>query len=300
MSHNHIHAHGDPSKIGEVRLIWAVAANMLLTLAQVIGGLISGSLSLMADALHNFSDAASLLIALVAIRLGRRPADAQKTFGYKRTETLAAFVNLLLLLMIGFYLMVEAFKRFYAPEPITGWIVVVVAGIALVVDLFTVLLTWGPSKNSMNMKAAFLHNLGDSLASVGVMISGTLILLYGWVWVDALITLAIAGYILWQAVVQLPKVAHLLMDGAPSQISLARVRGLLAESPGVVNVHHLHLWQIDEHQIAMEAHIVLDDLEQMEQIKSPLKQALSDKLGIKHATLEFESRDYPCPDRNEP
>ncbi|KUJ73064.1 cation diffusion facilitator family transporter [Thiomicrospira sp. WB1] len=300
MSHSHHHYHGDPSKLGEVRLIWAVAANMLLTLAQVIGGLISGSLSLMADALHNFSDAASLLIALVAIRVGRRPADAQKTFGYRRTETLAAFVNLLLLLMIGFYLMVEAFKRFYAPEPITGWIVVGVAGIALAVDLFTVFLTYKPAKDSLNMKAAFLHNLGDSLASVGVMVSGTLILLYDWVWVDALITLAIAGYILWQAVVQLPKAAHLLMDGAPVNLSLSQVRALLTDCPEVVSVHHLHLWQIDEHKIGLEAHLVLEDLSRMEAVKQPLKEALSQKLGIEHATLEFESPGYDCPDRDEP
>lgn len=296
----HQHAHGDPSALGEVRLLWAVVANLMLTLAQVIGGLVSGSLSLLADALHNFSDAASLLIALFAIRVGRRPPDAKKTFGYRRTETLAAFVNLLLLLMIGFYLMVEAFQRFYAPVPITGWIVVGVAAIALVVDLLTVFLTYRPAKDSMNMKAAFLHNVGDSLASIGVMVSGSLILLYDWVWVDAMITLLIAGYILWQAITQLPKVAHLLMDGTPEQVSMEQVKSVIRAWPGVVGVHHVHLWQIDEHHNALEAHVVLEDITVMETVKPQLKQALARSLSIDHATLEFESRQFACPDQAQP
>ena len=173
----HGHSHGNPSEIGERRLWWAVGANMLLTLAQVIGGLISGSLSLIADALHNFSDAASLLIALVAIRIGRKPPDQFKTFGYKRAETVAALINLTTLIIIGLYLCYEAVMRFINPEPVAGWTVVIVAGIALTVDLFTAVLTYSKSKSSMNIKAAFLHNVSDALASVGVIITGTLILL---------------------------------------------------------------------------------------------------------------------------
>ena len=157
----HGHSHGDPSEIGEKRLWWAVAANILLTLAQIIGGIVSGSLSLIADALHNFSDAASLLIALVAIRIGRKPPDQFKTFGYKRAETIAALINLTTLIIIGLYLCYEAIMRFITPEPIAGWTIVIVAAIALVVDIFTALLTYSQSKTSMNIKAAFLHNLTD-------------------------------------------------------------------------------------------------------------------------------------------
>ena len=147
----HGHSHGNPSEIGERRLWWAVGANILLTLAQIIGGIISGSLSLIADALHNFSDAASLLIALVAIRIGRKPPDKFKTFGYKRAETVAALINLTTLIIIGLYLCYEAIMRFITPEPIAGWTIVIVAGIALVVDVFTALLTYSQSKNSMNI-----------------------------------------------------------------------------------------------------------------------------------------------------
>jgi cobalt-zinc-cadmium efflux system protein len=284
----HGHHHGDPSEIGERRLWWAVGANMLLTVAQVIGGIISGSLSLIADALHNFSDAASLLIALVAIRIGRKPPDQFKTFGYKRAETIAALINLTTLIIIGLYLCYEAIMRFITPEPIAGWTIVIVAGIALVVDIFTALLTYSQSKNSMNIRAAFLHNLTDALASVGVIIAGTLILLYGWIWTDAAMTLLIAGYVLYHGIVEIPKVIHLLMEGTPEGIDLKDVVQSMEKIDGVNNVHHVHIWQIDENRNALEAHVVLSEVDRMESVKSTIKSHLHDEYHIEHSTLEFE------------
>jgi len=286
----HGHSHGNPSEIGEKRLWWAVGANMLLTLAQIIGGIISGSLSLIADALHNFSDAASLLIALVAIRIGRKPPDKFKTFGYKRAETVAALINLTTLIIIGLYLCYEAIMRFITPEPIAGWTIVIVAGIALVVDIFTALLTYSQSKNSMNIKAAFLHNVTDALASVGVIIAGTLIILYGWVWVDAAMTLLIAGYVLYQGFTTLPKVIHLLMEGTPEHIDIKEVIEALENQKGVQNAHHVHIWQLDEQRNALEAHIVISDEVDMDAIKVGVKSMLHDKFHIDHSTLEFENR----------
>ena len=287
MGHNH-HHHGDPSKIGERRLWWAVGANMLLTVAQVIGGIVSGSLSLVADALHNFSDAASLLIALVAIRIGRKPPDQFKTFGYKRAETIAALINLTTLIIIGLYLCYEAIMRFIAPEPVAGWMVVLVAGVALAVDVFTALLTYSQSKNSMNIKAAFLHNVTDALASVGVIITGTLILLYGWIWTDAAMTLIISGYVLWQGFTELPKVIHLLMEGTPEGMDAESIITAMEAESGVKEVHHVHVWQLDEHRNALEAHVVLSEQADMDGLKSRLKQILHDKFEIEHSTLEFE------------
>ena len=284
----HGHSHGNPSEIGERRLWWAVGANILLTLAQIIGGIISGSLSLIADALHNFSDAASLLIALVAIRIGRKPPDKFKTFGYKRAETVAALINLTTLIIIGLYLCYEAIMRFITPEPIAGWTIVIVAGIALVVDVFTALLTYSQSKNSMNIRAAFLHNLTDALASVGVIIAGTLILLYGWIWTDAAMTLLIAGYVLYHGIVEIPKVIHLLMEGTPEGIDLKDVVESIENIGGVNNVHHVHIWQIDENRNALEAHVVLSEVDRMESVKSTIKSHLHDEYHIEHSTLEFE------------
>ncbi len=291
MGHHH-HHHGDPSEMGERRLWWAVFANIILTFVQVIGGIISGSLSLIADALHNFSDAASLLIALVAIRIGRKPPDQFKTFGYKRAETIAALINLTTLIIIGFYLCYEAIGRFIDPQEIAGWTVIIVAGAALVVDLFTAALTYSQSKNSMNIRAAFLHNLTDALASVGVIITGTLILLYGWVWTDAAMTLVISGYVLWQGFTEIPKVIHLLMDGTPEGIDVQNVIAEMEKEKGVGNIHHVHIWQLDEHRNALEAHVVLKADADMDDLKKRLKQVLHDQFDIEHSTLEFENT--PC------
>lgn len=294
MGHHHHHHCTDPSVIGERRLLWAVCANVVLTFAQILGGVLSGSLSLIADALHNFSDAASLFIALIAIRVGKKPADNIKTFGYKRAETIAALINLTSLVIIGLYLVVEACKRFYAPAPIEGWIVVVVAGAALSVDILTALLTYSQSKSSLNIKAAFIHNVSDALASIAVIIAGTLILLYGWVWVDAALTLLIAGYILWQGIMQMPKVINLLMEGMPDYIDVDDVIAAIEALPEVKNAHHLHIWQLDEYRSALEVHVVIDDLTRMEAVKKEIKMMLDEKFSIRHSTLEFETVQAHC------
>lgn len=288
MGHHHHHHHGNPSEIGERRLWWAVGANMLLTAAQVVGGVVSGSLSLIADALHNFSDAAALLIALVAIRIGRKPPDQFKTFGYKRAETIAALINLTTLVIIGLYLCYEAIIRFITPEPIIGWTVIIVAGLALIVDIFTALLTYAQSKSSMNIRAAFLHNVTDALASIGVIITGTLILLYGWVWTDAAMTLLIAGYVLYQGITEIPKAIHLLMEGTPEDINVGDVITKMEAVNGVQNVHHVHIWQLDEQRNALEAHVVIQSDTNIETIKQNLKGMLDTSFSIGHSTLEFE------------
>ena len=289
---SHHHHFGASSGSSERRLWWAVGANMLLTVAQVIGGMVSGSLSLVADALHNFSDAASLLIALVAIRIGRKPPDELKSFGYKRAETVAALINLTTLILIGLYLVFEALKRFYSPEEVEGWTVIYVAGLALVVDIFTAVLTYSDSKNSMNIRAAFLHNVTDALASVGVILAGTLILLFRWVWADAAMTILIAGYVLWLSFREMPKVIHLLMDGTPAGIEIKDVIGAMQSVEGVANVHHVHIWQLDEQRNALEAHVVLENCEAMNDVKLQIKQLLLEKFQIAHTTLEIEN--YPC------
>tara|TARA_B100000780_G_scaffold254665_1_gene202931 strand:+ start:1953 stop:2807 length:855 start_codon:yes stop_codon:yes gene_type:complete len=277
--------------MSERRLMWAVMANVALTAVQVIGGVVSGSLSLIADALHNFSDAASLMIALVAVRIGRRPADQVKTFGYKRAETIAALINLTTLVLLGLYLIFEAVQRFYAPEPIAGWIVIWVAGLALAVDLLTAFLTYAQSKDSMNMRAAFLHNMTDALASVGVILAGTLILLYDWVWVDAAMTLVISAYVLWHGYIEFPQVVHLLMEGTPEDIAIDEVIAAMEDNEGVSDVHHVHIWRLDEKRNALEAHVVLNaamPFQRMDEIKRELKVMLHERFHIDHSTLEFE------------
>ncbi len=287
MGHEH-HHHHDVDAMGDRRLGWAIAINMLLTLAQIIGGILSGSLALIADALHNFSDAASLLIAWIARRVGRQPADYFKTFGYKRAEVIAALINLVILVIVGLYLVYEALWRMYEPQVIEGWMVVIVAGVALMIDVATAVLTFTMSKNSMNIRAAFLHNVSDALASVGVVIAGSLILLYGWYWTDTALTLLIAGYVLYQAATLLPQTIHILMQGTPEDISIEEMINAMESVEGVKNVHHVHLWQLDEHKNALEAHVIIDDFGKLEAIKSALKSEIEQRFSIVHSTLEFE------------
>ena len=289
MSENHQHHHHGPES--DRGLLVAVGINVLLTLAQVMGGIISGSLSLIADALHNLSDAASLGIALFARTLSRKPADEFKTFGYQRAEVIAALINLTLLVTISLYLIYEAIWRIVEPQVITGWIIILVAGIALIIDMITALITFRMSKDSINMKAAFLHNLSDALASIGVIMAGTLILLYEWYWVDTLITFLIAGFVLWQGLTLLPKTIHLLMEGTPEELSSEDIKLSAEKINQVEDVHHIHIWHLDEHRIALEAHVVVtaDKLKEVEVIKDQLKLLLKDEFNITHSTLEFES-----------
>ena len=287
MSRNHHHHHAPES---DRSLLIAIFLNGLLTLAQVIGGIISGSLSLIADALHNISDVASLGIALFARTISRKPADEFKSFGYQRAEVIAALINLTLLITVSIYLIYEAVWRVIEPQVIVGWIIVLVAGIALIVDMVTAMITYRLSKNSLNMKAAFLHNLSDALASIGVIIAGALILLYQWYWVDTLVTFLIAGFVLWQGIIMLPKTVHLLMEGTPEELSSVDIKSAMEEVDDVEDVHHIHIWNLDEYRIALEAHVVVtaDKLQKVEAIKKKLKQVLKKKFEISHSTLEFE------------
>ena len=203
MGHGH-HHHVD-LEAGDRRVFAAIAVNMGLTVAQIVGGIVSGSLALIADALHNFSDAISLIIAFGARKIARRPRAAEMTFGYGRVEVVAALINYTTLIVIGLYLLYEAAMRFADPQPVEGWLIVIIAGIALIVDAVTAALTYAMSKSSVNIRAAFLHNVADALGSVAVIVAGTLILLYDWRLVDPIVTLGISAYILWHAGVEIGK-----------------------------------------------------------------------------------------------
>lgn len=281
------HDHG-AEELSDVRLVWAVIVNVGLTFAQIIGGIASGSLSLIADALHNFSDAAALGLALFARRIGRRPADKLMTFGYARAELVAALINLTTLIIVGFYLIVEAVNRFIAPQPVEGWTVVIVAGVALVVDVITALMVYAGSKHSLNIKAAFLHNVSDALASVGVVIAGTLIILYDLYVADLVMTLIIAAYVIYQGFSIMPRTVRLLMGAVPDDVEFDHIINALEGAGGVIAIHHVHVWSLDEHSRALEAHIVPANrsLEQFEELKARLRRMLSERFAIRHATFE--------------
>lgn len=295
MSEHHDH----PEPRDDKDLIFAVFINVSLTLFQVIGGIVAGSLSLLADAIHNLSDAASLGIALFARRISKKPADESKTFGYQRAEVIAALINITLLITISLYLIYEASWRLIEPQIVTGSIIILVATAALIIDIITAFITFKKSKNSMNMKAAFLHNLSDALSSVGVIIAGILIFLYQFYWVDTVLTFLVAGFILWQAIKMVPKTIHLLMEGSPENIFSDDIKKSIKEIGGIEDTHHIHIWHLDENRIAMEAHVVVtaNELKEVEAIKDKIKLLLKNKFNIIHSTLEFEHHiDTNCKD----
>lgn len=293
MGHGH-HHHVDPDS-GDRRVAVAILVNVGLTVAQVVGGIFAGSLALIADALHNFSDAVSLIIAVAARKIARRPADETMTFGYGRAEVVAALINYTTLIVIGLYLACEAALRLFEPRPVEGWLIVIIAGIALAVDLVTAALTYTMSKTSVNIRAAFLHNLADALGSVAVIVAGTLILLFDWRLVDPIVTLMIAGYILWLSVSELGGVIRIMMLGSPPDTDVRAVIDALRGVEGVASVHHVHLWQMQEHISALDAHIVVDPgrWSDADAIKERIKSCAS-AFGIAHTTLELECAHHAC------
>ena len=248
----------------------------------------SGSLALVADALHNFSDAASLMLAWFARKVGRRPADQLMTFGWRRAELVAALINLTSLVLIGFYLLVEAVARLADPQPVAGWTVIWVAGGALVVDVVTALMLRAGAKGSLNMRAAFLHNVSDALASLGVIAAGAAILLYDWWWADLAVTAVISGLVLWQGISLLPKTVRLLMGAVPDDVEFAALVRELEAVPGVAGLHHVHVWSLDEDRRALEAHLVPESasLADFEGVKARARTMLRERFGVGHATLE--------------
>jgi cobalt-zinc-cadmium efflux system protein len=298
MAHDHSHA---GEHLSDKRLVVAVGLNLLLTVVEAIAGVLAGSLALLADALHNFNDCGSLLIALVARRIGRRPSDERRTFGYRRAEIIGALINLTILAVVGLYLVYEAVARLIDPQPIDGWIVVIVAAVALAVDVGTAALLYAMSRGNLNVRAAYLHNLADAFASLGVILAGTIILWFGSYWIDAVITLVIASYILWQSLTMMRRSIHILMEGAPVDVDTDALVAELQSIAGVVEIHHLHLWELDEHDRALEAHVVVDDehLTRWTEIKQEIKLRLGEQFRIHHSTVEFESPGEetcaPCP-----
>ena len=292
MPHDHGHANIDPNS-GDRRVAIAIWANGLLTVAQIVGGILSGSLALIADALHNFSDMASLVIAFAARKIARRPADERMTFGYGRVEIVAALINYTTLIVIGFYLIYEGGMRMIDPPEVMGWTVVILGGIALVVDTLTAMLTYSMQKGSVNIRALFLHNLSDALASVAVIVGGALIILYDMRWVDPAITIGIALYILYLSFTEIGAPIRTLMLGSPPDIDGNDVVRAIQIVDGVVDVHHVHLWQMQENAAALDCHIVVerDRMGEADKIKENVKSVLHERFSIEHSTLEFEATD---------
>lgn len=290
---HHGHSHGIEGK-GDWQVAAAVLTNLTLTAAQIVGGVIAGSVALIADAMHNLSDALALVIAFAARRIARRPATPAMSFGYARAEVVAALVNYTTLIVICIWLGYAAIERMVDPPPVEGGIVVGLATVALVINGLTALLTYRLSKESMNIRAAFLHNLSDAGTSLAVIISGLLVMRYDWRLADPLITLLISLWILWHCFQEIGPVIRILMLAAPSEVEAAKVRRAIEAEEGIEGVHHLHLWQMDEARNSMEAHIVLAEGVEFGEALRRVKLKVEREFGIRHTTFEVETRASGC------
>lgn len=288
------HAHGgkvDQSPDRGRRLLIALALNLGITVAEVVGGVVSGSLALIADAAHNFSDAASVLVSYIAWRISRRAANERRTFGYARAETVGALINLTTLIIIGLYLLYEAGARLLEPTEVVPTAVIIVGVIAFVEDAAA---AWVLRKDlgSLNVRSTFLHMIADALATVGVIVSGFVVMIWGpdVYWIDPAVTAVIAIYVLIHGSREIREAITVLMDSTPKDFEHDRVVAKLRGLDGVIDVHHLHVWQISEGKTALQVHLAMDDMgfAAATELKERFKQQLHDEFEIEHATIEME------------
>jgi cobalt-zinc-cadmium efflux system protein len=296
MSHNHQHSHSHSHSHRDLKgrnLFISILLNIIITVAQVIGGLISGSLALLSDALHNFSDVLSLIISYVANRLSRKKASTNKTFGYKRAEIIAAFVNASTLIIVAVLLIIEAIKRFQNPQEIESNLVIWLSLLGIIANGFSVLLLRKDADKNMNMKSAYLHLLTDMLASVAVLIGGLLMKFYQIYWIDSLLTFGIAVYLIYVGYDLLIESIRVLMLFTPTDMSLKEIAQEVNKIESVKNIHHIHIWQLNEDEIHLEAHIDFENdikLSEFDAILDEIEELLINQYNINHVNIQPEYR----------
>lgn len=290
MAHSHSHHHHTHDTKGR-NLFISILLNIIITVAQVIGGILSGSLSLLSDALHNFSDVLSLIVSYIANRYSKKKASFDKTFGYKRAEIIAAFVNASSLIIVALYLIYEAIVRFIHPQEIESGLVIWLALLGIVANGFSVLLLKKDSKDNMNMRSAYLHLLTDMSASVAVLIGGLLMKYFNWFWVDSVLTLLIAFYLIVMGYDLLKNSFRVLMLFSPEDVDLKEIREAISAFPEIKNVHHMHIWQLNEKENHLEAHIDFYEditLSQFDDILNKVEEVLYHQFGINHVNIQPE------------
>ena len=285
MSHHH-----HETDISGKRLFITMLLNFTITAVEIAGGILSGSLSLISDALHNFSDGISIIISWIAIRLSRRPNTEQFTFGLKRAQILAAVFNAATLIAISFFLFREAWVRFHNPEPINGRMMVFVAAIGLTANVVGTLLLRRDAKGNMNIRSSYLHLLSDAVSSAGVIIGGICIVLWNINWVDPLLTVLISAYILKESLEIVRDSTGILLMKAPANLDLEAVCGVIESIKGIRNLHHVHVWRLDEHNIHFEGHAEVSDmaLSDAMPILDRIETKLAEEFGIHHVTIQLE------------
>ncbi|HEY3984446.1 CDF family zinc transporter ZitB [Cedecea sp.] len=286
MAHSHQHT---PSDGNAKRLLFAFLITAIFMIAEVVGGLLSGSLALLADAGHMLTDAAALLFALMAVHFARRPPNARHTFGWLRLTTLAAFVNAIALVLITILIVWEAIQRFSHPQPVAGWAMLVIAIAGLLANLFSFwILHSGSGEKNLNVRAAALHVLGDLLGSVGAIVAAVVILWTGWTPIDPILSVLVSCLVLRSAWSLLKESVNELLEGAPSAIDIAALKRNLSRSiPEVRNVHHVHIWLVGEKPL-MTLHVQVVPPHDHDALLERIHHFLAHEYQIEHATVQME------------
>ncbi|WP_345972752.1 cation diffusion facilitator family transporter [Sulfurimonas diazotrophicus] len=283
----HHHSHD----ISGTKLLIAVALNILITIAQVAGGLIAGSLALLSDALHNFSDVMALLISWFAHRISHKEADSSRTFGYKRAEIVAALFNASVLAGIGVYLVYASVMRLLYPEPVLSSWLIWMGLLGIVVNGGSIFLLESDARGNMNIRAAYLHLLGDVLTSVAVVLGGVAIALWDIYWIDPLISIIIAVYLIAASAGLIKESTGVLMQFAPADVELDAVADTVCGDPAIAGIHHVHLWRLSDHAVHFEAHLDFAEdlpLSRVTQTVEALEKRLRERFGITHTTFQCE------------
>ena len=292
MSTIHIHKHEVKGK----NLLFSIFLNILITIAQVIGGIVSGSLALISDALHNFSDVLSLIFSYVANKLSKKKASLNHTFGYKRAELIAAFVNAMTLLVVAIYLIFEATHRLSNPEPIKSTLVIWMSVLGIFVNGLSALMLKKDSQHNLNMKSAYLHLFTDMMASVAVLIGGILMKYFQWFWVDSVMTILIALYLIYVGFYLLQSSTKMLMLFTPEHIDIKELVREVHKIEGVNKLHHIHIWNLNDDELHLEAHLDCSEdikMSEFNELLDKVEQVLYHQFHINHINIqpEFKKQD---------
>ena len=288
------HRHSD--NVSRQKLGLTILLNLGITLAQFIGGILSGSVALLSDAAHNFSDVISLIVTFTANRLAKKRATSDKTFGYKRAEIIAAFINAISLVLLSIWLIIESVQRLLTPEAVNEITVIYLSLVAIAGNGLSVYLLYRQTDKNLNIKSAYVHLLSDLMASVVVLIGGISIYFYGWYWIDPLLGVIISIYLIYLGYDLLKESIRILMLYTPVEIDLSEVVAAVHGIQPVRKLHHIHIWKLNDTEIHLEAHLDLSEnltLKEFEQVQLQIEQLLHEKFEINHVTLqpEFERSD---------
>ncbi|MBI5660715.1 MAG: cation transporter [Ignavibacterium album] len=288
MAHNHLNT--SAGEASEKNLFITIALNIFITIVQIIGGIISGSLSLISDAMHNFSDAVAIVITFIALRLSKRPKTPKYTFGLKRAEIIAAVLNASTLIIICFFLIREAIERLNNPNEIAGNLMLIVAVAGFVPNVIGALLLKKGSEGNLNIRAAYFHLVSDAVSSIAIIIGAIFIIAYKVYWIDPILTILIALYILIEAYKILKEAIDILMMSNIEGIDLQEIKSVVEKIEGVKNIHHIHLWKLNDNDTHFEAHIEVEDMmvSNTTEIQKIISAELHNRYEINHITLQFE------------